>query len=282
MDQQGSTPGNTQGDPQDHSPQNNPADNAVDEGQQPSQENHDDGVVYSSDDATSNQGSGAPSQPAEGADDTQDDSQQGDQSQGDDDSGVDPELTKWAASQNISLETPTEIALAKRLRDTQRAFHEGKQKDDSKQKFEEAVNEGDDTDSKLSSIEGRLARADFFEANPDAREIEGAMFDYAVKLKESGDEEGFKYYSSPQGWPSLYRIVKAEQASNSSEDSYESGRKDERTNLAKAQQAGAPPVSANNSAPSDNKITDEKIGQMSMAEYEQFKKDNPDFNPFAF
>ena len=221
----------------------------------------------------------APSQTTDTTDDTEDDTDDTtDNSQDDttDDSTVDPELEKWANSQNIALTTETEIKLAKRLRDTQKSMHEAKA--ESKKKFNEAAN--DPTDPVAQRLEAKLARADFFEETPGARELEGEMYDIAIAAKESGDTAGFQYYQTPNGWKTLYKIAKANQAEVQSEDSYKTGRTDERKNLAKKQQASTAKAKATNTAPDASNIYD-KLEKMSPDQYDKYLRDHPDFNPFG-
>jgi len=221
---------------------------------------------------------GAPSQTPQTDDDTTevDDNTEETQDNSQDDNTVDPELEKWANSQNISLETDTEIKLAKRLRDTQKGFHEAKA--ESKQKFVEATN--DPADPVAQRLEAKLARIDFFEAHTDARELEGEMYDIAIEAKESGDLAGFNYYQTPKGWETLYKIAKANKAEVQSDDSYTAGRTDERKNLAKKQQASSTRANATNTAPDSGNIYD-KVEKMNQAEYNEFIRKNPDFNPFG-
>lgn len=283
MDQQGSTPENTQGGQQDPSPQPNSADNAAGN-QQPSQNESQstgqDQLEVADDQAYGNDDSGgAPSQTTEDDDQQQGNDDAGQQSS--DQSTADDDLKQWADSQNISLKTPTEIALAKRLRDTQKAFHGKNQNKQELEKPSQTNQQEDPVASQLQAIQGKLARAEFFETHPDARELEGAMYDAAIAARDAGDITGFEYYKTPQGWNTLYSIVKAQSAETASNDSYETGRKDERTNLAKKQQAAAPTSAAVNSAPGSTQITDEAIGKMTTQQYDQFRRDNPDWNPFA-
>lgn len=257
-----SIPEQEQGDQQDHSPIENSADTAVIE-----QPLEDDKPQFFEEQDDSDD---APSQTTEEDDDTTDESN---------DEGVDPELTKWATSQNLALNTETEIKLAKRLRDTQNQFHE--KTNEAKQlrdKYESAAREVA-TDQTVSDS-AKLARMEFFMDNPSAKEYEGEMFDIAIETKDSGDTAGFKYFQSPQGWRTLLKIAQARRAETQSEDSYTAGRADERKNLAKKQQASAPKRNATDTALKDTKITDEQVNNMSLAEYDRFRKSNPSWNPF--
>lgn len=270
-----SIPGNNEGVQDEHSLQQNPAD-TTDESQSSNEEDND---FWTHEDVEENEEpeDGAPSQSQSEEDETETNEESEDENSEEEDSKVDPELTKWANSQNISLETETEIKLAKRLRDTQKSMHEAKA--ESKQKFTEATN--DPTDPVAKRLEAKLARMDFFESTPDARELEGVMYDIAIEAKESGDTAGFAYYQTPQGWKTLYKIAKANQAEVQSEDSYTAGRTDERKNLAKKQQASTTKANANNSAPTDSRVTDDTVAKMSPAEYDTFRREHPEWNPFG-
>jgi hypothetical protein len=260
-----SIPDETQGDLEDHSLINDSADTT--DADQSS--NEEDSFFSNEEDETEDD---APSQTQETIDDTEDD----EEPQGEDDR-VDPELAKWANSQNISLETDTEIKLAKRLRDTQKGFHE--KTAEAKAKFQEATDEVTNGDI-VSADSAKLARMEFFMDNPDAKQLEGAMYDIALQARDSGDKAGFMYFQTPAGWKTLLQIAKANQAEVQSEDSYSAGRTDERKNLAKKQQAKATTRAAQSSAPESTKITDEKINNMSLAEYNKFRAENPSWNPF--
>jgi len=264
-----SIPGNNEGVQDEHSLQQEPADTtdasqALDE---------DDNNFWETEDEVTEDD--APSQSPQTDDDTEETEESDDNSE-ENDSSVDPELEKWATSQNIALTTETEIKLAKRLRDTQKSMHEAKA--ESKQKFNEAAN--DPADPVTQRLEAKLARADFFEETPGARELEGEMYDIAIAAKESGDLAGFQYYQTPNGWKTLYKIAKANQAEVQSEDSYKTGRTDERKNLAKKQQASTAKAKATNTAPDSGNVYD-KLEKMNPAEYDKFLRDNPGFNPFG-
>lgn len=268
MGPQGSTPEIENQDGIDHSPeQDYSADNADQDFDQPS-DSQDDDANYGDDDQDND---GAPS-----------DSSDDDDGSADEES-ANEELKRWAASQGYTLDSASAIAMAKRIRNQQQSFHESRQNaQESKQKFTDAVAETDKKeDDKYAALERKFARSEFFESHPEARELEGEMYDYAVKTLNGGDVEGFKYFQTPHGWNALLQIVKAEKASSQGDDSYDKGRADERKNLAKKHQASGPSKNAIDSNPKDTKITDEVIGKMSMDEYEQYKKDHPDFNPFA-
>lgn len=263
-----SIPEDQQGDLEDHSLINDSADTT---GSDQSSNEEDSFFNYESDEENETEDD-APSQTTEDDDDTDESEESNDEAD-----EVDPALTKWAKSQNLQLETPTEIALAKRLRDTQKSLHE--KAAEAKAKFQEATDE--DNQGKNGAYEAKVARMEFFMDNPDAKALEGAMYDIALKARDEGDLAGFKYYQTPQGWKTLLKIAKAETAEVQSEDSIQAARADERKNLAKKQQAGTARKNATNSAPNDNRITDEKINNMSQAEYNQFRRENPNWNPFG-
>lgn len=274
MDLKDSTPEENPGDQQDHSLDDSADTNDVSQTSQSEEVNQ-----FFGNEEEDNSEDDTPSQTTDTDDDTDDDSNTDDsQDNSDSDDSVEPELTKWAESQNLQLNTPTEIALAKRLRDTQKAFHDSKT--ESKKKFVEATN--DQTTDVTARLEGKLARMDFFEAHSDARELEGEMYDIAIAAKEAGDVAGFNYYQTPRGWETLLKIAKADKLALERDGAVEDGKQQERTNLAKKQQAGKPSAASTNSTPSPSKMpTDEEIGKMTFGEYQKFRAANPNWNPFG-
>lgn len=264
-----SIPDDTQGDLEDHSLTHDSAD--ITDTDQSS--NEDDNQFWGDPEEEVTEDD-APSQDAQ---EEVDNTDENDEESNDEVDSVDPALKKWADSQKIALTTPTEIALAKRLRDTQKGLHE--KSAELKSKFQEATKEASGGDQ-LTADSMKLARMEFFMDNSDAKELEGAMYNIALRAREEGDTAGFAYYQTPAGWKTLLKIAKAENAEVQSEDSYKSGRTDERKNLAKKQQATATRRNATSSAPTDTRITEDKIANMSLAEYNKFRQDNPSWQPF--
>lgn len=270
-----SIPDDTQGDLEDHSLTNDSADTTGSD--QSSNENDNDFFDYENNEEAEVTEDDAPSQTQDQDDDTSEDEESEDNSDDEVDE-VDPALAKWAKSQNMTLTTPTEIALAKRVRDTQKSFHE--KSAEAKAKFQEATKEVSGGDQ-ITADSMKLARMEFFMDNSDAKELEGAMYDIALKARDEGDQAGFAYYQTPAGWKTLLKIAKAENAEVQSEDSILAARADERKNLAKKQQASTTRKNATNSTPTDNRMTEEKINNMSQAEYNAFRAANPGWNPFG-
>lgn len=190
---------------------------------------------------------------------------------------VDPELARWANSQNIDLNNPTAEdvqKLAKRLRDTQSALH---QKNNSQlQQAQQQVQEEGYADP-VSEMDARLKRFEFFEANPEAKAREPEMVDFALNLYNNGDIEGFNYYRNH--WDQLYAMVKTQNtAPTDTGELIDQGRQVERDNLARAQHASAPTAAATSSAPAPKLSEDDQIAGMSQAEYNEWRKSH---NPFA-
>lgn len=197
------------------------------------------------------------------------------------------ELNQWAGSQGIDLNNPTPEQMrkvAQRLRDTQKWAHDRQQNNQKFNEVQSQLNDDSDSDSdpierELREIKAQNARRDFWEANADDRQLEGDMIQVVESMVKTGNIEGAKYYSTPSGWKDLLDIVKARKSSDIKDESYEAGRKTERDNLAKAQQASAPPSNAVSSAPTRQKTTDEEIANMSLAEYNEWRKTNNPFRP---
>lgn len=190
---------------------------------------------------------------------------------------VDSELERWATSQKLQLTTPAEVTLAKRLRDTQAALHQAKN-----QKVTDLQNtpNGDDEytdplESDVSSIKGRLARFEFFDANPEAKALEPKMVEYVTDLMERGDTAAAMFYAN--NWSHLYNAVKS-QSPTIDPQITEQARLEERENLAKAQHAAPPVPAATSSTPKPTASMDEQIANMTQEEYNEWRKSN---NPFA-
>jgi hypothetical protein len=194
---------------------------------------------------------------------------------------ADPELTKWASSQNIDLNNPTpqDVAkIAKRLRDTQAALHQAKA-EKLKQVQAPASDEfSDPLEQDVSYVKNKLARYEFFENNSEAKALEGAMIDYVIDLADRGDEQAARFYSDPANWTHLYNIVKTQNVSSDPGAIIDQGRQIERENLARVQQAAPPRAAANSSAPQPQLSQEQQIANMSQSEYNEWRKTN---NPFA-
>lgn len=226
----------------------------------------------------------AQSQPSNTTDDNQDVIDTPSQTQDDDNSETndgsdDEELAEWAKSQGYSLETESEKKLAKRLRDTQKAFHERSNNNQKFNDIQKQVGEEDEDplEAELREIKAQNARRDFWDSHPDDRALEGAMIQEVQDLIKNGDKAGAAYYSTPQGWSHLLALVKSKNSDEIADESFENGRKTEREKTAKAQQAAGPNAAATSSAPSPKLTDDEAISKMSQAEYNEWRKTH---NPF--
>lgn len=186
---------------------------------------------------------------------------------------VDPELAKWAESQNLQLNTPAEITLAKRLRDTQSALHR------KNNERVQTINEdefSDPLEQKVDTVSRQLARYQFFDTHPEAKPLEQKMIDYVTDLLDKGDKDAAYFYAN--NWEHLYNAVKPQTPPVDTDALVDQGRQQERANLAKAQQAAPPTAAASASAPQPNLTTEEQIAKMSQAEYNEWRKTH---NPFA-
>jgi hypothetical protein len=194
---------------------------------------------------------------------------------------VDQELTRWASSQGLSLNTETEIKLAKRLRDTQKWAHETRA--DNNQTFSDIQNElnsglEDPIEGELRTVKAQLARRDFWDAHAEDKHLEGAMIQEVQNMLTNGDKAGAQYYSTPQGWQHLLAIVKTSQSSQAPSEQFEAGRQTERENLARVQQAAPASSAAVSSAPQAPVDDEALVAKMGPAEYEEWRKTH---NPFA-
>lgn len=280
MDQQGSTPDNNVGGLISHSPQNS-ADNPAPQAQPSTpqtQEPAPSGDLLGRLQEKIQNGEPAADTPSQTT--PQDNPapqpvpQNQGQQQGD---SVDPDLARWASSQNIDLNNPTAEQvqkLAKRLRDTQTALH-NRNNNEMQQAAQQSQDDG--YVDPVTEVDARLKRFEFFEANPEAKALEPEMVNYALNLYQNGDIDGFNYYRNH--WDQLYAMVKASNiAPADTGDLIDQGRQQERENLARAQQAGAPVAAATSSAPAPQLSQDDQIAQMDQAQYNEWRKTH---NPFA-
>jgi hypothetical protein len=188
------------------------------------------------------------------------------------------EIAEWAKKQGIDLDNPTPEqarTLAKRVLDNQRAYHEAKNQNphQAADSVSDAINDAstDDTTGPSESDKelAALRTERFFSRNQDAEQ-------YADKMAELIQKEG-EDYGPEAAWrlannlPRLLTLAKADVGANDTSQ-YTQGRQDERRNLAASQQAGAPASNAVSSAPQSTAVTDKTIGEMSTAEYMEWRK----------
>lgn len=202
----------------------------------------------------------------------------------------DEELKEWASSQGYSLETENERKLAKRLRDTQHALRNRNQNSqkftETQEQVAEITDDGEDeTKRELRAIKMQQSRRDFWDDHRDDAHLEANMIDYVQdlvkKYKETGDESyktGALYYSTPAGWADLLAKVKSSSSNDIKGESFEAGRQAERENFAKRAQASAPAAAATSTAAPVDPNSDEAIGKMSLAEYNEWRRSH---NPFS-
>lgn len=118
----------------------------------------------------------------------------------------------------------------------------------------------DEVKKRVDQIEYKSNVANFFALNPEAKEHIDTMDEIAKDRPYLYNDLGL-----------LYEI--AQNRSRSTDSARDAGRQEERERLAKMQAAGAPSMSANNSAPqSPASFTREQISNMSREEYERNKE----------
>lgn len=210
---------------------------------------------------------------------------QGDDSQSSSDNQPD-EVAEWAKKQGYDLDnlTPEQAkTLAKRVIDNQKSFHSVQQKLKTVEEFSKGTADVFDDDSGENPIVSEANKAlaairteTFFNKNPDAEPYAGKMVELIQAERETYGDEAARILAN--NLPRLLTLAKAEGLDAEASANYDKGRQDERQNLAKSQQAGAPAANANNGAPQSQATTDKDIGNMSTAEYLQWRKDH---NPWT-
>ena len=195
------------------------------------------------------------------------------------------EVSDWAKKQGYDLENLTADqakTLAKRVIDNQKAYHEANSRLKAAENFSTETSEVYDQEeqnpviSEANKALAAIRTERFFNQNPGAEEYSGKMVELITKERETYGDDAARILAN--NLPRLYTLAKAEMAAQDASAEYDKGRQDERRNLAQSQQAAGPAMSANSGAPQSTNVTDKQIGEMSTAEYMEWRKTN---NPWA-
>lgn len=174
------------------------------------------------------------------------------------------DLDKWAESQGIDLENPTSEQarkLAKRVRDTQKAMHDKANQAKGKEELTKTIDELHDPSKaenaeddeylkevrrnrmETAQLRAQVRLQNFYRDEPDAQDYEDDMKEVLIReVREYGEEAG---RSLAQNMPRLLREAKALRGSDyDAEAAREAGRREEREQLRRRQEAGVDAASA--------------------------------------
>lgn len=193
------------------------------------------------------------------------DSSQTTQNDGSDD---DEGLAKFAKSQGFDPDNLTEgeKKALKIARDNQKAFHEERQhKSDELRRTEQELHKPDENADELEEIKANYATLkaqqdvnEFYNANPEAREYDKDMAKLVVEEAKKNGVEAARYLASDK--QRLLILAKASRGDLDAETAREAGRKQEREELRRKQEASADLGGAQDSNPKPTqKVTREWI-----------------------
>lgn len=199
----------------------------------------------------------------------------------DDDKG----LAKFAKAQgidDISSLTEREIRLLKVARDNQRSARESKQedKDALRETVEEIYKPGEGpadedeferrnriADERFALLEARQQLSDFWRNNEGDEGYEKEMKELLLDELKTRGPDAARFLS--QDLNRLLVLAKARRGDNSAEAAREAGRREEREELRRKQEAGGEFSQASSSTSGKPKWTREDIDNMSVEEYEK-------------
>lgn len=182
----------------------------------------------------------------------------------------DEDLDAWAEKRGYGkLETEKERRMAQDARNQQRNYHKERSKESQvenevKDLYTTDNEELDDVEivkQNQARLETQLYIRDFFDANPEARQLEGKMAELVTEERKKYGVLAAQYLS--QDLNRLYILAKADSQS----DIADQARKDERQLLAKKQAAAPPEANAQNHQQSKTGDPAAAIREMSPEEY---------------
>ena len=182
------------------------------------------------------------------------------------------ELSEWAKKQGFdpdNLSPDQSRQVLKRLRDTQKAFHESREALKAAQEFGKDINKNelaklneiDDpierqtavNTAELKNVRTSLAVERFFGANPDAIEHRQKMSELVAQDVEQYGDGMSDYWMA--NLDKLAQIAKDSTVESAQSAAYQQGRQEERENVARQQQFSTPQPHATNPTSGRQPIT---------------------------
>lgn len=174
------------------------------------------------------------------------------------------ELLAWAEKKGVKTDDP--VALLKMVRESEQKMHKTTTEAKQLRQTFETIGEEQGYDE-TSILLNRLTVTDFYLNNPEARELDNEMAEI-VKAKP--------YLANDL--QTVYKLAKFESAEKEMLAQRQQVKKETLAQVAQAESA-QPPQSAASSRETPKEISDEDIANMTVAEYEEWKK-STGFNPF--
>lgn len=172
---------------------------------------------------------------------------------------IDKDLAKWAEAKGVSIDSEKEVKLAQMARESERSMHQSRQEKSELQKTlapEESYvtppTEDTDVMSELQQVKLQLAVQNFYQLNPEARDLDTQMAEVVQERPHLAND-----------LEALYAFTKSKQTGSQAESLKKEGGREALTQLANKQQATAVKGSAVNSAPTTSEsITAQNVDSL--------------------
>lgn len=176
------------------------------------------------------------------------------------------ELFAWAEKKGVKTDDP--VALLKMIREGDKKVSQTSQEAKRLREQFDSMGQEEGLDD-TSMLVNRLQVTDFYLNNPDARAYDDKMAEIvSAKPYLANDLQ------------TVYKLARFESAEQEAHVQRQQVKKETLAQVAQAEAAGPPEATASTKDSLPRQVTDEDIANMSVAEYEAWKKETG-FNPFA-
>lgn len=176
------------------------------------------------------------------------------------------ELLSWAEKKGVKTDDP--VALLKMVRESEKKMHETSQEARQLRETFNTIGEEQGLDD-TSLLVNRLTVTDFYLNNPDARQYDDKMAQIVIERPYLAND-----------LDTVYKLARFESAEAERLAQKQQVQKDTIAQVAKAEVAAPPQASASTRETAPTEVTDEQIANMSLQEYEEWKK-TTGYNPFV-
>jgi hypothetical protein len=176
------------------------------------------------------------------------------------------ELLSWAEKKGVKTDDP--VALLKMVRESEKKMHETSQEARQLRETFNTIGEEQGLDD-TSLLVNRLTVTDFYLNNPDARQYDDKMAQIVIERPYLAND-----------LDTVYKLARFESAEQELLAQKQKVQKDTIAQVAKAEVAAPPQASASTRETAPTEVTDEQIANMSLQEYEEWKK-TTGYNPFV-
>jgi hypothetical protein len=177
----------------------------------------------------------------------------------------DEELMEWAKKKGIKTEDT--VSVLRMARESEKAMHNATTQARQLQNSVKTVGDEQGLDD-MSLTLNRLKVTEFYLANPDAKSLDEDMAAIVTAKPFLADD-----------LDTVYELARARRKPVSEISERQVGRQEALAQVAKAEKA-APPNASATTRESDAGYSIDKIEALSVKDYVQFRKDNPDWNPY--